>query len=182
MNIIVKTFSGHCLVRPDTSWERKSDDFYLPDGAGPLLYSPVVYAHISKPGKSVAFRFAGRYYDSISYGMLLYPQGLLDGTPEGYAASICLDHISLLPYPLQQAFPAPGAEFKLSVDGRELFKCCYDGRYEIEKAIADATARILVRAGDLIAVELKEKEILCQGPAHINAVLGDATLMDFRII
>ena len=31
MNIIVKTFSGHCLVRPDTSWERKSDDFYLPE-------------------------------------------------------------------------------------------------------------------------------------------------------
>lgn len=182
MNIIVKTFSGHCLVRPDTSWERKSDDYYLPDGAGPLSYSPVIYAHVSRPGKSVGLRFAGRYFDSISYGMLLYPEGLMDGTPEGYASAICLDHISFLPYPLQQDYPAPGAEFKLSRDGEEIFNCCYDGRYEIEKAVCEATAGFLIRTGDLIAVELKEKEFLCNGPAMIKGTLEGRLVLDFRIL
>ena len=182
MNIIVKTFSGHCLVRPDTSWERKSGDLYLPDGAGPLSYCPVLYAHVSKPGKGVGLRFAGRYYDGISYGMLFYPEGLLDGTPEGYAAAICMDHISCLPYPLEQAFPAPGAEFRLYKDGEVIFGCCYGGPYEIEKAIADATDRILMRAGDLIAVELQDRRPLGQAPANIKGTLDGRLLLDFRII
>ena len=182
MNIIVKTASGHCLVRPDTSWERKSGDLYLPDNAGPLSYSPIIFAHISRPGRSVGFRYAGRYYDCISYGMLLYPEGLLDGTPEGYASAISMNHISFLNYPLKEDFPTLGAEFRLYRDSEEIFRCTYEGREEIEKAIAEATAMIYIRSGDFIAVELKERTLLCEGPAHVNATLGDARLMDFRII
>ena len=181
MNIIVKTASGHCLVRPDTSLERKSGDLYLPDNAGPLSFSPVIYAHISKPGRSVGIRFANRYYNSISYGLLLYPTGIMDGTAEGYASAICQNHMSFLNYPLE-GFPAPGAYFKLFKDDQEIFRCIYDGRTEIEKAIAEATAGIYIRTGDLIAVELQQNRLLCEGPAHIKATLGEQVLMDFRIL
>ena len=181
MNIIVKTASGHYVVRPDTSLERKSSDLYLPDNAGPLSFSPVIYAHICKPGRSIGFRFAGRYYNSVSYGLLLYPRGLMDGTPEAYASAICQNHMSFLNYPFE-GFPAPGAYFKLFKDSEEIYRCIYDGRTEIEKAIAEATAGIYIRTGDLIAVELKENEFLCEGPAHIKATLDDSVLMDFRII
>ena len=181
MNIIVKTASGHCLVRPDTSLERKSGDLYLPDNAGPLFFSPVIYAHISKPGRSVGIRFANRYYNSASYGILLYPRGLMDGTPEAYASAICQNHISFLNYPLE-GFPDPGAYFKLFKDSEEIFKCIYDGRTEIEKAIVEATAGIYIRTGDLIAVELQENRLLCDGQAHIKATLNESVLMDFRII
>ena len=141
MNIVVKTASGHCVVRPDTSWVRKNDDLYLPDFAGPLSFSPIVYAHVSRPGKSIGSRFASRYYDSISYGMLLYARNLLDGSPEGYASAICMGHTSFLPYPLEQDFPAPGAEFILSRDDEVIFKCNFQGRQEIENAIVDATEK-----------------------------------------
>ena len=182
MNIVVKTASGHCVVRPDTTWVRKNDDLYLPDFAGPLSFSPVVYAYVCKPGKSIGARFASRYYDSISYGMLIYPGNLLDGSPEGYASAICMGHTSFLPYPLEQAFPAPGAEFILYRDGEEIFRCRHEGRAIIEEALVDATAKALVRTGDFIAAELQEMEFLCHGPAQIKGTLDGRLLMDFRII
>ncbi len=182
MNIVVKTASGHCVVRPDTSWVRKNDDLYLPDFAGPLSFSPIVYAHVSRPGKSIGSRFASRYYDSISYGMLLYARNLLDGSPEGYASAICMGHTSFLPYPLEQDFPAPGAEFILSRDDEVIFKCNFQGRQEIENAIVDATEKALIRTGDFVAAELQEMEFLCDGPAIIKGTLDGRLLMDFRII
>lgn len=182
MNIIVKTASGHCVARPDTTWVRKNDDLYLPDFAGPLSFSPIVYAHVSRPGKSIGIRFANRYYDSISYGMLIYAQNLLDGSPEGYASAICMGHTSFLPYPLEQDFPATGAEFILTRDGQEIFKCKYQGRAEIEKAIVDATAMALIRTGDFVAAELQEMMPLCEGPATIKGTLDGRLLMDFRIL
>ena len=182
MNIIVKTASGHCVARPDTTWVRKNDDLYLPDFAGALSFSPIVYAHVSRSGKSIGSRFANRYYDSISYGMLLYAQNLLDGSPEGYASAICMGHTSFLPYPLEQDFPAPGAEFILCKDDEEIFKCKYEGRAEIEKAIVDATAMALIRTGDFVAAELQEMKFLCQGPATIKGILDGRLLLDFRIL
>ena len=182
MNIIVKTASGHCVARPDTTWVRKNDDLYLPEFAGPLLFSPIVYAHVSRPGKCIGSRFANRYYDSISYGMLLYAQNLLDGSPEGYASAICMGHTSFLPYPLEQDFPVPGAEFVLYKNDKEIFRCKYEGRAEIEKAIVDATDKALIRTGDFVAAELQEMEPLCQGPAQIKGTLDGRLLLDFRII
>ena len=182
MNIIVKTASGHCVARPDTTWVRKNDDLYLPDFAGPLSFSPIVYAHVSRPGKSIGIRFANRYYDSISYGMLIYASNLLDGSPEGYASAICMGHTSFLPYPLEQDFPATGAEFMLTMDGQEIFKCKYQGRGEIEEAIVEATAMALIRTGDFVAAELQEMKPLCEGPATIKGTLDGRLLMDFRIL
>ena len=182
MNIIVKTATGHCVVRPDTSWERKSEDLYLPDFAGPLSFSPVVFAHISKPGRSIGIRFASRYYDCISYGMLLYPDKLMDGSPESYAEAICMNHSSFLTYPVEEAFPGPGAEFCLYRDSGLIFRHAHQGRLQIEEAIAQATAKTYIRSGDFIAVELQEREPLCDGAAHIRGTLSDRVLMDFRII
>ena len=72
MNIIVKTFVGNVIVRPDTTWEKDNEDIYPQDFIETLSFTPVLFARISKPGKSVGLRFASRYYDSANYGLLLY--------------------------------------------------------------------------------------------------------------
>ncbi len=122
MNIIVKTSSGHITVRPDTTWEKDNEDFYPPEFVDELTYSPVLFARILKPGRSVGRKFASRYYDSIGFGVLLYPENMLDGTPEGYAQAICLDHTSFLPSPM---FPPERLEkkghFRLFRNEHDLF-------------------------------------------------------------
>ena len=100
MIIIVKTAAGSIITRPETSWERNGTDFYPQEFIEAAACTPVVYARIGKSGRSVAARFAGRYYDSFGYGALLYPENLLDGSPESIACASCIDHSSYLAGPL----------------------------------------------------------------------------------
>lgn len=180
MNIVVKTAAGHCIVRPDTTWEKDSEDFFAPEFVRSVSFAPVVFAHICKPGRSVGRKFAPRYYDGISYGLLLYPDGMMDGSEEAYAAACCLDHISFLPYPV--TVQAAGGEFKLNMGGKEIFSCPESHRSVIEDAIAESTRYIYIRTGDLIAVELQPRRPLCSESARISATLAGEPLLDFRII
>jgi len=180
MNIVVKTAGGHCIVRPDTTWEKDNEDFFAPEFVKSVSYSPVLFAHICKPGRSVGLKFASRYFDDISYGVLLYPDQMLDGSEEAYAAACCLDHISFLPYPISDG-NAKGV-FSLSCNSEKIFECNDASRALIEEAIAEATACIYIRIGDLIAVELEPRKPLCNASAKVEATLEGAPLLDFRVV
>ena len=186
MNIIVKTLSGHITVRPDTTWEKDNEDFYPPEFVEELTYSPVLFARVMKPGRSVGKKFAARYYDSVGYRMILYPENLLDGTPEGYAQAICLDHTSFLPSP---AFPPQkletGGRFSLFRDGSELFTFGQPSMSMIEDAIVQATRLLYIRTGDLIAIELDARMPLAarqNARTHVTGTFGHDKVLDFQII
>ena len=187
MNIVVKTASGNCIVRPDTTWERDSEDLYLPEFVKDVTYAPVLFARISKPGRSVGEEFAGRYFDGIGFGVLLYPEDMIDGTPEGFACASCLDHTSFLPFPVYNPITLghEGNVFKLFKDGEEIFSYEGGSLTMIGRAIAQATRRIYIRTGDLIAIELQERRPLMKaldGKAVVSATWCDNESMKFNII
>ncbi len=186
MNIIVKTSSGHITVRPDTTWEKDNEVFYPPEFVDELTYSPVLFARILKPGRSVGRKFASRYYDSIGFGVLLYPENMLDGTPEGYAQAICLDHTSFLPSPM---FPPERLEknghFRLFRNEHVLFVFDQPSLNMIEDAIVEATKLLYIRTGDLIAIELAPRKPLTIRPdvsSHITGTFDNNEIIDFQII
>lgn len=186
MNIIVKTSSGHITVRPDTTWEKDNEDFYPPEFVDELTYSPVLFARILKPGRSVGRKFVSRYYDSIGFGVLLYPENMLDGTPEGYAQAICLDHTSFLPSPM---FPPEKLEknghFRLLRNEHDLFVFDQPSLNMIEDAIVEATKLLYIRTGDLIAIELAPRKPLTIRPdvsSHITGTFDNNEIIDFQII
>ena len=162
MNIIVKTVSGRCYCRPDTSWEREDKDLFSPDHVNSFLYSPVLFARICKAGKCVGRKFAGRYYDSVGYGMLLYAGDMFDGSPLSYASSSCLDHTSVLPFPMYNriTLEEKSNAFVLQKDGKEIFSFSDGNTDMIEDAISEATMSVSVRIGDMIAIELAGPAIL----------------------
>ena len=186
MNIIVKTYSGHITVRPDTTWEKDNEDFYPPEFVDELTYSPVLFARILKPGRSVGKKFASRYYDSVGYGVLLYPENMLDGTTEGYAQTICLDHTSFLPAPTF-------APQKLEKDGRfslfrnevELFTFDHPSLNMIEDTLVQATKLLYIRTGDLLAIELTARKSLTtrlDANTRVTGTFGHDKILDFQII
>ena len=117
MNIIVRTASGKYIVRPDTTWEKDNEDLYLPEFVDGVSYTPVLFARICKPGRSIGRNFAARYYDSVNYGILLYPADHIDDGPECFAESLTLDHTSFLPAPLLPVGELSGAGFALMKNG-----------------------------------------------------------------
>ena len=173
-------------MRPDTTWEKDNEDFYPPEFVDELTYSPVLFARILKPGRSVGRKFASRYYDSVGFGVLLYPENMLDGTPEGYAQAICLDHTSFLPSPM---FPPQRLEddgkFRLFRNEQESFTFDHPSLNMIEDALVEATRLLYIRTGDLIAVELSDRKPLTNrtdSVTHITGTFGQDKVLDFQII
>ena len=82
MNIIVRTFGGKTVARSDTTWDRKSEDFFPPESVQSLSCVPILTGRVSKTGKCVSGRFAGRYFDvhinSLNYEEFLQFYALQD--------------------------------------------------------------------------------------------------------
>lgn len=184
MNIVVRTYGGHTVVRPDTTWERDGDDLYVPEFIGSLSYAPVFTAHICKAGKCIAPRFADRYIDAIGFGVLLYPDELLDGSEEGFASASCLDHSSfIVPPALECGCTAPSLE--LFRDGVKIFSSGALDAALLRDALCTATRTCFVRRGDILAVEIGRREALCRreaGEYRISEHHCGQKASDYKII
>lgn len=186
MNIVLLTAQGNTLVRPDTTWERDNEDFYVPEFVDRLFYSPVLFVRVSKPGRSIGEKFASRYFDACNYGVLLHPLDLLEKGEQGYACASCLDHTSFLPFPLYNpvTLGQDTNEFVLTCEEKQLFACPAHGRAVVERAIAEVSKYCYLRIGDMVAVELAEPEYLCARPDGVEvrgSFCGNETI-DFKVI
>lgn len=187
MNIVVLSAAGNVTVRPDTTWERDGEDFYVPEFIHSLKYTPVLFARISKPGRSISEKFASRYYDAIGYGLFLYPTDLLDIAQQGWACASCMDHTSFLPYPLYSPITLgnPTNEFMVKKDSNIVYRRQSDSIQVIEKAIEKVSSICYLRIGDMVAVEFESPSYLCSKEAkttQIDAFYCDNHTLEFKII
>jgi hypothetical protein len=189
MNIAVKTCDGHILVRLDTTWEKDNEDFYPPEFVDSLTYSPVIFARVQKPGRSISQKFASRYYDAVNFGVLLYPENLNDGSPAGLAQASCLDHTSFLPTPLFQPLTIGQKDnsFELRKSSRKVYSIGGEDitLETIENAIVECTKYIYIRTGDFIAVELTDRKPLAvrsDGTVAITGTWCGNDTINFKII
>lgn len=173
MNIIVKPMEGICTCRPDTTWERENKDIYAVPAVQAYRYTPVLFVRINKAGKCVGYRFAERYYDGFNFGMLLYGgiarETAMESVPSaergcGNAGagellwSPCLDHSSILPFPLYNPVVLENdeKEFTIRKNGTILFSTGEGSSEMIDNAIAAASEMVSLRIGDILAIELQE--------------------------
>lgn len=201
MNIITRPYAGeYCYCRPDTTWERESKDFYVPEGIGQVQWAPVVFVRISKAGKCIGRKFASRYYDAFNFGALMYciPQkassgGTEENTGLPVAFTSCTDHTSLLPFPLYNMVVMENKDniFVVEKDGNVIFSTA-DGSMTsemladmLEETICRASQQTSIRIGDFVAVELKPVAALADrmdGDAAIKAAYCNNGSFDFKII
>ena len=167
MNIIVSLFGSngtdYCF-RPDTTLEKESFDYYIPDGVSELTYSPVLFVRLCRAGKAIGENFAGRYYDSGGFGVLLYGESIIgSGAAAGLSMASSLDKTSLLPFPLIDKDVLENSEnsFSLSVNGCSVNGngtfACHPAFAEIPEILHRISIRTSLRTGDIVAVELGER-------------------------
>lgn len=190
MNITVKTYcSAGYVCRPDTTWERESKDFFSPEYVRNILYSPVLFARISKAGKFISEKFVSRYYDGLNFGILLYPGNILE--EKGLAQASVLDHTSILPFPLygKEAIASAGNEFMFRKDGEVLFSVRTGEGTDLiaamENCITESSMYVSQRIGDLVVVELAGPQLLMsenEKRAGISATFCDGTLFGLSIV
>ena len=177
MNIIVSLFGSngtdYCF-RPDTTLEKESFDYYIPDGVSELTYSPVLFVRLCRAGKAIGEKFAGRYYDSGGFGVLLYGESIIgSGAAAGLSMASSLDKTSLLPFPLidKDVLENGRNSFSLSVNERSVNEhsinersvnrngtfACHPDFAGIPEILHRISIRTSLRTGDIVAVELGER-------------------------
>lgn len=181
MNILVRTADGSVYTRPDTSWNRKSDDFFVPDCVDGLSWAPVLFIRLSRPGKCIGTGFAPRYYDGANFGVLLYAEPMLASGPAGFAASACFDHSSLLSETLLETAVITGKSFAVCKDGKPVFESAACDISVMNGALSAASASCLVRRGDLLCLELAPLQHLCSRTDG-TVRLSSGALLDLRIV
>lgn len=162
MNFLIKTHEGCCLVRPDVSLNRDGDTYYVPDGVSAVYISPIVFMRLSKTGKVIGSPFAGRYYDAVGFGALLYPS-MKEDRGICLAESSCFDQSSFFPQPFFNPITIENHDnvFEMQVDGLGAYRCNCDGMKEkLEQALVDCSLHTLARVGDFVAVELQDMKLL----------------------
>lgn len=187
MNIIVRTYGSKTVTRPDTTWKRGDDASFLPEFVDRVSWAPVIFARVCKAGRSVAEKFAGRYYDGIGFGVLLYAENLIDGSPEGFCEASCLDHSSFLCWPVYDKITlgVEGNMFELFNDGEPLFSCKSPDASLVENAIARATEFCYIRSGDFVLQELAARQTLLEGrdsSCHVKGAFCGNPAIDFKVI
>ena len=153
MNIAV--FTGDSFhFRPDSTLNHEVIDYYVPDGVEKLLFVPCIYGRISKAGKAVQPKFAGRYCSEYGFGCLI--DDVTEGVPYGEAHS--LDRTSALREHFLSAEECRTRSFFFSAgNGKESF---LENGEQIPAMIGEAitfiTRRSSFRRGDYVVVPLSE--------------------------
>lgn len=185
MNIIIRTYKGNIVTRPDTSWKSRDESFFAPGFVKSVSVSPVMFLRICKAGKCVPTKFASRYYDAIGYGFLLYAENIITESEEGFSSASCLDHTTFIPdLNLDKQFIAgPSSEFEL-IAGNDIHLGVKGlSTDEISVLVEQATSRCLVRTADIIAVELSHRECLPQnGRIEIKTLLDSKLYQNIEVV
>lgn len=180
MNIVVKPYgSDFCYCRPDTTWERENKDFYVPECAETLFWTPVLFAKVSKAGKCIGQKFVSRYYDAVGCGVLLY-------TGKNIAFASCADHTSLLPAPALEPADLEGEteRFEIHKNGESIYADNILSKENLESAICSASKLTSLRIGDFVAVELAPMQTLTskdEARTQLKAAYGSNVIFDLKI-
>ena len=170
------------------------------------MWTPVVFARVSKAGKCIGNKFVGRYYDGVGCGILMYC-----ATDE--AVTSCADHTSILPMPLYNPEVLDGRkEFVVTKNGNlaaarsiaavlqagktglvastgqnDLVMSTEQGewRHLLEDAICNASRLTSLRIGDFVAAELTPLQSLAtreESEVSVKGTFCDNDIFDFKII
>ena len=137
------------VLKGDSCMLNGRKPMFVPDWTNELGVTPCIVLRVSRLGKGISERFAGRYYDAVAPGADFAAMDLLrKAQTEGgsWTQAIGFD-FSLA---IGEYEPAPSPSLK----GKE-----YNGRELVlspEEAVAEASRWMTIRQGDLIYIQAKQ--------------------------
>jgi len=185
MNIIIRTFNGNTVSRPDTTYKREDGASFLPEFVSQVSASPVLFARMCRAGRSIQEKFVSRYVANFGIGALLYPENLIDGGIEGYASACCLDHTTFLSTKELSEKELSGYDFDVKKDGVALFQETIPSPETVLKAVCEASRRCYLRTGDIVCAELGMRKRILSEPGQkcvMEIRSGEELLHEFDVI
>jgi 2-keto-4-pentenoate hydratase/2-oxohepta-3-ene-1,7-dioic acid hydratase in catechol pathway len=176
------------FMKQDTSLLKDGKPFYIPDFSEDIQYETEIVVKIDRLGKSIAKRFASRYYNEITVGIDMTARDLQwkfkkDGLPWELSKSfdgsaVIGDFISLE----DNRLDINQIPFHLDIDG----KTVQEGNtanmiFKIDEIIEYVSRFITLKMGDLIFTGTPAGIGKVKIDNHLQGYIGDMKLLDFQI-
>ena len=161
--------------------------FFLPDFSKEIEYETEIVVKINRLGKSIASKFAYRYYDEITVGLDMTARDLQrelrsNGLP--WEISKGFDQSSVLGefVTVQEAGPIQNLNFRLNINGKTVQSgCSADMIFTVDKVIEYASRFFTLKTGDLIFTGTPAGVGRINIGDHLEGFLSDKKLLDLRI-
>ncbi|MCD8281718.1 MAG: fumarylacetoacetate hydrolase family protein [Prevotella sp.] len=144
------------FLKADSSYLHNHKPFFVPQFMGRIDYEGEVVVRISRMGKGIAERFAGRYYDAYTVGIDFTAHDYLlraqqNGLPWDIAKGF--DGASTIGewVPKDQLPDANNLHFRLDINGQTVQDgCTSDMIFSVDRVVSYVSNFYTLRTGDLI--------------------------------
>lgn len=177
------------FLKPDTALLRNNDPFYIPSFSQELHYECELVVRINRVGKSIAERFAHRYYDEVGLGIDFAARDLQrEAIAQGLPWEKCkgFDHSAALSprfIPLAElGGEVQKLHFTLDINGvrrQEGDTACM--LFTVDRIIASVSQYMTLRMGDLIYTGTPAGVGAVHPGESLRAALEGTELLNFDI-
>ncbi len=169
---------------PDSSVTRTDNPFFVPDFDSEFRLYPALAVRISRLGKSIAPKFAGRYYAEATAAATVRAQSLLSelrakGLP--WDKTVSFDRSCMLGdfQPIENICDAGQITFRL---GNEIQEIPSERlRSDIDRIIAVVSGYNTLKMGDIILLTASETGLPLAPGQNLSAGTGSINLLEIRV-
>lgn len=172
----------------DTALTRNGRPFFIPDYAMPCTFQMSLVIRISRLGRSISPRFAHRYYDAMTVGIMFTAQNILEH---------CRQHA--LPWELAKGFDGAAVlgdfvplsetnnekgyiHFSLKQNETTIQEATSsEAVFDLPQLIAYISRFYTLRQGDLLYTGFPCPPNVAKEDTHITAYLNEAEVLSFNI-
>ncbi len=171
------------FLKPDTSYLKNGEDFYLPDYSSSIEYEVELIIKISKEGKHIDEKYASLYYEEISVGIDLTARDLQNSLKDqGLPWELCkaFDHSAPMgEFRKKSLFPnIQDVPFSLQVNGKQVQKGnSSDMIFGVDFLISFISKRITLKKGDIIMTGTPEGVGPIKIGDRLEAYLGNERVL-----
>jgi 2-keto-4-pentenoate hydratase/2-oxohepta-3-ene-1,7-dioic acid hydratase in catechol pathway len=175
------------FMKPDSSILRNNKPFFLPGFSSMIQYETEVVVKISRLGKGIQARYAGRYYDELTLGIDITARDIQNrnsasGLP--WELSKCFDGSAPLGrfIPVSSVADLSNIDFSLEINGGKVQSGnTSDMIFSINEIVSYVSGFFTLKTGDLIFTGTPSGVGPLRRNDNLVARLGEEVLLDMLI-
>jgi 2-keto-4-pentenoate hydratase/2-oxohepta-3-ene-1,7-dioic acid hydratase in catechol pathway len=175
------------FMKPDSSILRNNKPFFLPGFSSMIQYETEVVVKISRLGKGIQARYAGRYYDELTLGIDITARDIQNrnsasGLP--WELSKCFDGSAPLGrfIPVSSVADLNNIDFSLEINGEKVQSGnTSDMIFSINEIVSYVSGFFTLKTGDLIFTGTPSGVGPLRRNDNLVARLGEEVLLDMLI-
>lgn len=174
------------LMKADSTLLKDGKPFFIPDFTKHCSAGLHLVAHICRLGKSIPKRFAYRYYDSLSVGLDVRADDVVEQLSQAglpWDAGVNFDGGAILGHFSEDAESLSGIHHMvLRVDGATIATCSTENlHWGIDELIESLSRNNMLRQGDLLYCGEMCERLALQVGQRIQVELDGTSLLDFHV-